>query len=1210
MAQLVVDGGDTFYVPPDIAYDNEIIGDTGQGTLDQTGGTNAVTNDLILGNTVTGGGTYNLSDGSLSAAHEIIGNAATGVFTHTGGTNTVPDLFPAETNLILGNQTTGSGTYTLSGSGSLSTPYGYIGYNGTGVFTQDGGTHESRFLRLGYKSSGSGSYSLASGSLVAPYTYVGYRGSGSFTQTGGTLTGELIYLGAEEGSQGTYTLSDGDISVLSESIGRKGPGTFTQSGGDNEVENLTVGRDGTYNMSGGRLEVERENIVVRATFSQSGGYHSAINLIMGKNQGGKGTYELSGSGSFGVSSGIIGDAGIGVFTQTGGHFGASSFYPGLEGFLILGNQATGSGTFELSGSGEMGAQKQYIGKAGTGLFIQTGGSNRVPVSYPLFGILILGDLATGRGTYILSGGSLSTPAEFIGDAGTGEFIQTGGTHTVLPPYLYPGSEKLILGTQSTGSGTYTLSGGCLSTAVEVIGNRGTGLFSQSGGTHTVSDTLTLADQVGSCGIYELQGGSLSAGTVILNQGGLFTQTGGTLNATNFHQEGGEVQGSLQNQGTFTYDSGTFTGRLLNYGAVVFNNDFTAGNGLAQYSATPITLGAGRNITLNGDGLTVDQGATFALQEGGSLWAEKEIIGGSGAGIFSQSDGTNTINTGLHLGDKSTGRGTYELRGGSLLATGENVGNEGVGSFIQDGGTNSMDHLVLGTYSGGIGTYNLNNGSLSVAENEIIGALGTGTFIQSGGTNAVAQDLIIGGGSGSTGLYKLLGGTLLADTVQVNPGGTFLGAGSLRTQFINRNVLDPGTSVGVLNIIGSYTQDPNGTLKIEIESPTSFDQLKVSGTPGTATLNGRLQPVLLKGFRLRGNTVFRQVITATGGITGTFNIIGNGQLSPTLFWQGIYHPTSFDLVVKRDYTNPSLGLSSNQRAVGRMLNSVANTTSGGLNQVLSTIDFLPSAGAVRQAYQQISPEKATPLPELGLAAAILQQRSLARRITDLRFGSRDLAFARGFPGFLSLFGSRGAGGIMLAYNGADLTGMVPARQEAIPEKSWGVFLDPVVIIGSQGSSDDQTGYDYTLAGFTLGVDRRLGKDLLVGLATGYSHNSAVFRGTGGNITNNTWPITAYAAYLPERGYAFASLGYSLNLFNLEREISFGSINRTAKGNTTGHQFNLYAEAGYDLKSPKIKPVVVTPALSLAYSTISVDSFTEENAGALNLKVDGQKPIPCK
>ena len=194
--------------------------------------------------------------------------------------------------------------------------------------------------------------------------------------------------------------------------------------------------------------------------------------------------------------------------------------------------------------------------------------------------------------------------------------------------------------------------------------------------------------------------------------------------------------------------------------------------------------------------------------------------------------------------------------------------------------------------------------------------------------------------------------------------------------------------------------------------------------------------------------------------------------------------------------------------------------------------------------------------------------------------------------------------MLAYNGANLAGMVPAIKETAPGKEWGVFLDPAVIIGNQGSSANQTGYDCTLAGFTLGVDYRLRPDLLVGLATGYSNNSASFRGTGGSITNNTWPLTAYAAYLPERGYAFASLGYSLNLFDLEREISFPGVNRNAKSSTTGHQFNLYAEAGYDLKPKKLKPLVVTPAASLAFSTISVDGFTESNAGALNLEVDAQ------
>jgi hypothetical protein len=55
---LVVDGGATKFVPPSITYDNEIIGDTGQGTLWQFSGSNTVNTDLTLGNTATGNGTY------------------------------------------------------------------------------------------------------------------------------------------------------------------------------------------------------------------------------------------------------------------------------------------------------------------------------------------------------------------------------------------------------------------------------------------------------------------------------------------------------------------------------------------------------------------------------------------------------------------------------------------------------------------------------------------------------------------------------------------------------------------------------------------------------------------------------------------------------------------------------------------------------------------------------------------------------------------------------------------------------------------------------------------------------------------------------------------------------------------------------------------------------------------------------------------------
>lgn len=39
----------------------------------------------------------------------------------------------------------------------------------------------------------------------------------------------------------------------------------------------------------------------------------------------------------------------------------------------------------------------------------------------------------------------------------------------------------------------------------------------------------------------------------------------------------------------------------------------------------------------------------------------------------------------------------------------------------------------------------------------------------------------------------------------------------------------------------------------------------------------------------------------------------------------------------------------------------------------------------------------------------------------------------------------------------------------------------------------------------------------GPGPGYSYPSANFKGSGGNITNNTWPITAYAAYLHQNYY---------------------------------------------------------------------------------------------
>jgi len=194
-------------------------------------------------------------------------------------------------------------------------------------------------------------------------------------------------------------------------------------------------------------------------------------------------------------------------------------------------------------------------------------------------------------------------------------------------------------------------------------------------------------------------------------------------------------------------------------------------------------------------------------------------------------------------------------------------------------------------------------------------------------------------------------------------------------------------------------------------------------------------------------------------------------------------------------------------------------------------------------------------------------------------------------------------MMLAYNGASLSNLFSARKEfAAPESRWGLFADGGAAFGNQKTSVNQTGYNFTLGGFTIGADYRLRDNLLVGLATGYSNTSSSFYGSGGNVNANTVPFNAFAAYFPGSLYAYGSLGYALNLYDLKRGINFGDLARTTSSSTTGNQFNLYGETGYDLRLSRF---ILTPAATLAYSALWVGGFTEQGAGALNLQVAAQK-----
>ena len=97
--------------------------------------------------------------------------------------------------------------------------------------------------------------------------------------------------------------------------------------------------------------------------------------------------------------------------------------------------------------------------------------------------------------------------------------------------------------------------------------------------------------------------------------------------------------------------------------------------------------------------------------------------------------------------------------------------------------------------------------------------------------------------------------------------------------------------------------------------------------------------------------------------------------------------------------------------------------------------------------------------------------------------------------------------MVASSASSLSGLLTGQNNPNAlEKPWGVYFDPGLILGNQGSTADQTGYDFTMAGFTAGADYRVLRDLLLGVNTGYTYTSAGFAAPGATCRAIPGPST--------------------------------------------------------------------------------------------------------
>ncbi len=766
-------------------------------------------NGSLSSGTVTAdnGGTISLGgSGSLSAQNQFIGNSATGTVVQSGGVNGVGN------SLSLGYLAGSSGTYSLSGSGLLLAYGENLGYSGTGTFTQSGGTNNvGSALYLGYNTGASGAYNLggssqlsASGALI-----VGYSGTATFSQSGGTNLSGALYLGNFAGGSGSYSLgTSGLLSISgSEVVGGSGSGTFNQFGGSNGAGNDLylgyAGGSGAYSLTDGLLAESAALVGYSGmgAFTQSGGTHTIGNALeLGFNSGSSGTYSLSGSGQLSAAGSlIVGYSGTATFAQSGGN--------NLVGSLYVGDFAGSSGAYSLSG-GLLATSLENVGVSGTGSFTQTGGTNGSSNSLALY----LGSNA-GGGTYNLSSGLVSASSVTVR---SGAFTQSGGSNSI--------SGSLLLDCSAGNNSAYNLSGsGQVSAYIEYVGELGQGSFSHSGGTNTIGNYLYLGYLAGSSGTYGVSGGQLVALSEYVGYSGA---------------------------GTFTQSGG--------------NN-----------SCSSLVLGG----STGGSG-------TYGLSGSGQLSASSEYV----TGTFIQSGGTHGISSLLLLGNNAGSSGTYVFSGGQLSAPYEFVGGSGAGSFTQSGGANSIGStLALGL--GASGAYNLSGSGQLSAPYELVGGSQPGTFTQSGGTNTVSSGLDLGNGPAG-GTYNLNGGVLVlaalgqgSGSAALNfNGGTLLAGNAFSTTVPMKLGVSGGgatfdtagfavTLAGPLSGSGGLAKVDSGTLTLATANTYGGATLLTAGTlvAGAAGALPAGSAVSITGGLLDVTSASQTVFALTIGTSAVLNI---------------------------------------------------------------------------------------------------------------------------------------------------------------------------------------------------------------------------------------------------------------------------------------------------------------------------------------------------
>ncbi len=511
-------------------------------------------------------------------------------------------------------------------------------------------------------------------------------------------------------------------------------------------------------------------------------------------------------------------------------------------------------------------------------------------------------LAAANAWNVGSGGltihnSISGTAFGISKSGAGTLTLAGANSYTGPTGLSAGT--LVLANAAALGGTSTLTFSGTGATLDIATNGGDTAFATNAGAGTVATILSNRANSGAGINHTLGTGAYSAVTVNVQKGG--NVASGTASLTY-----GAVALTSGTAGAVTTFNPTSANLFIGTVSTTTNN-VAHTLGLDGTSTGNEVTGIISNGLTAAVSITKSNTGTWKLSGANSATGAVTVAGGQLN--ISGSLGINGTNANFRVGTVNNTKAILNILPGAVinnrfnLFIGDSGAGTGGGAVYQSGGSliltqgASVDNLRIGSNSGGYGYYNMSGGSLTTNEIGVAASLaGTvGILDVSAGTVANNGWTAVGrGGTTSSGMINLTGGTMSSLRVDMNWGGTAgatsvlnVGGGSTAAGFSTTGSTTLGLSLASANVTGTVGMAnllTNGTLTTGIVTAGSTG----TGANPTSLLNFNGGTLKATSTNAAGNFLTSANVDAvtvySGGGTidnsGTAVTIGKALLAPT------------------------------------------------------------------------------------------------------------------------------------------------------------------------------------------------------------------------------------------------------------------------------------------------------------------------------------------